>query len=130
VEKSKILVIEDEDVCVTLLNLVVNFQRNYEVITAKNGEEGIQKALSEKPDLIFLDIMLPKINGFDVARRLRREPALSATPIVVVSARAGESGRKTAREVGCQEFITKPFKVRQIKDVIGRYLKQASEIAS
>lgn len=121
--KKKILVIEDEDICVTLLNLVINVE-NFDVFVARNGEEGVQMAVREKPDLIFLDIMLPKINGFDVAKRLRENPALSASPIVVVTARAGESGQKTARQLGCQEFITKPFKVRQIKEVLNRYLKE------
>jgi DNA-binding response OmpR family regulator len=119
--KKKILVIEDEEVCVKLLDLVVD-KDAYAIIIARDGEEGIAKAKNEKPDLILLDIMLPKVNGYDVAKALRSEQGGVDAPIVVISARAGEQGRERALELGCQEFISKPFRVSQVRDVIDRYL--------
>ena len=120
--KKKILIIEDESTCVKLVDLVIN-KDEIDVIVARDGEEGVQKAIQERPDLIFLDIMLPKMNGYDVARAIKRDAALASVPIVAVSARAGEKGMPLALEAGCQEFISKPFKVRQIKDAIERFLR-------
>ena len=120
-DRKKILVIEDEDICVKLLRLIVNSD-TYEVIVAENGEEGIRKAIEENPDLIFLDVMLPKVNGYDVAKKLRKVDALVSVPMVMISARAGKDGPEKAIDAGCQEFIPKPFKVVQIKEVLHRYL--------
>ena len=120
--KKKILVIEDEETCIKLLDMVVN-KDTYDVIVATNGEEGIRKAIEAKPDLIFLDIMLPKVNGFEVAKRLRQDETLKSSPIIVISARAGKEGAQKALDAGCQEFIAKPFKVGQIRDVIHRYIQ-------
>ncbi len=121
-DKKKILIIEDETICLDVFNMIINKAR-IDVCVARDGEEGVKKAASERPDLIFLDIMLPKLNGYEVARAIRRDPALAAIPIVVLSARAGTDGKKTALEAGCQEFIYKPFKVSQISEVISRFLK-------
>jgi CheY-like chemotaxis protein len=120
--RKKVLIIEDEDVCAQLVDLVIN-KRQVDVIVAPDGEQGVQKASAERPDLIFLDIMLPKMNGYDVIRALKRDPALAAIPIVVLSARAGDEGRQLVRETGCQEFIPKPFKVAQIRGAIQRFLE-------
>jgi DNA-binding response OmpR family regulator len=120
--KKKILIIEDENICTQLVELVVDKDR-MDVIVAADGEEGIRKAVSEKPDLIFLDIMLPKMNGYDVVRAIKKKPDLAAVPIVVISARAGQEGKRLVREAGCQEFIPKPFKVKQIREAIHRFLR-------
>lgn len=120
--KKKILIIEDESTCVKLVDLVINKEK-VDMIVATDGEMGIQKAILEKPRLIFLDLMLPKINGYDVLKRLKEDQNLAAIPVIVVSARAGEKGKQAALEAGCEEFISKPFKVGQIKDVVERFLK-------
>lgn len=119
--KKKILVIEDEEICVKLLDLVVD-KDAYTVLVARDGEEGIARAKQEQPDLILLDIMLPKIGGYDVAKTLRSNDAKVDAPIVAISARAGEGGRERALGAGCNEFITKPFRVGQVREVIERYL--------
>jgi DNA-binding response OmpR family regulator len=119
--RKKILIIEDEAVVAQLVRLVID-KEAIDVFVATDGEQGIQKAKAEKPDLIFLDIMLPKTNGYEVIKALRRDPATAATPIVVISARAGEEGKKKILEAGCEDFIPKPFKIGQIKDAISRYL--------
>ena len=95
--KKKILIIEDESTCVKLVDLVIN-KDEIDVIVARDGEEGVQKAIQEKPDLIFLDIMLPKMNGYDVARAIKRDAALASVPIVAVSARARSEERRVGKE--------------------------------
>ena len=119
--KKKVLIIEDEEVCAQLVDLVIN-KSGIEVIIAADGNEGVEKAISERPDLIFLDIMLPGMNGYDIIKRLKNDPVLAAIPIVVVSARAGEDGRRLVRDTGCQEFIPKPFKVAQIRSALERLI--------
>ena len=75
-----------------------------------------------RSDLIFLDIMLPGMEGYKVAKAIRKKPELASTPIVVVSARAGIKGKDRAIKAGCQEFLHKPYKVNEIKEILGRYL--------
>ncbi|HSG06272.1 MAG TPA: response regulator [Nitrospiria bacterium] len=120
-KKKKLLIIEDTSICLEMFDYILNRNR-IDVTTAKDGEEGVRKAASLRPDLIFLDIMLPKMNGYDVAKAIRKDPNLASTPIVALSARAGTDGEKKALEAGCQEFIYKPFKVPQIQDVLSRFL--------
>ena len=120
-DKKTILIIEDEDVCRQLVELVIDKDR-FTVVVATNGEEGLKKIASKRPDLVFLDIMLPKINGYEIVKTLKADPALAAIPIVVISARAGEDGKRLVREAGCQDFLPKPFKVAQIKQAIERFI--------
>ena len=118
--RKKVLIIEDEEVCTQLVRLVA-LKSDVDILTAVDGEEGIQKALSEKPDLIFLDIMLPKVNGFEVVKALRDQPSMANVPIVVISARSGNDGQKIL-DTGCQQFISKPFKVGQIREAMEKFL--------
>ena len=118
--RKKILIIEDEEVCTQLVRLVA-LKGDVDILTAADGEEGIRKAVSEKPDLIFLDIMLPKVNGYEVVKALRAEPGTAGVPIVVLSARVGSDGRPFL-ETGCQQFIPKPFKVGQIREAMEKFL--------
>ena len=120
--KKKILVIEDEAVCQQLLGITLQEREDIDLIVAGDGVQGIQLAVSEKPDLIFLDLMLPTLDGFQVARVIKGIPKLASIPIIVLSARAGKEGEKKILEIGCNEFISKPFKTAQIKAVVERYL--------
>ena len=121
--KKNILIIEDEAVCAQLVSLVVN-KGETNVLHAKDGQEGVRMALAEKPDLIFLDIMMPRLDGYGVIKALRGDPDGALIPIVVMSARAGEAGRQKILELGCQEYIPKPFKVKQIKKAIEIHMRK------
>ncbi len=119
--KKKILVIEDEKTCVELVNIMID-RKHFDVIVSENGEDGIKMASKEMPDLIFLDIMLPKMDGYEVARKLKSNVSTASIPIVVLSARAGQYGRQNAIDAGCQDFISKPFKMRQVRESVKRYV--------
>ena len=121
-KKKKILIIEDEEVCSFLVNLVIKKDQT-DVLIAKDGEEGLRMALAKLPDLIFLDIMMPRMDGYGVIKALRGDPDGALIPIVVISARAGAEGRTKILELGCQEYIPKPFKVAQIKKAIELYMR-------
>lgn len=106
----KILVVEDDR---TLLETVsYNLDRQgYEVITALDGREGLERARAERPDLVLLDVMLPELDGFEVCRILRRE---MATPIIMLTARTEEVDKVVGLEMGADDYIVKPFSMREL----------------
>jgi DNA-binding response OmpR family regulator len=114
---KKILAADDEP---HILRVVKDKLANagFTVVTAVNGEEALQLALQEKPDLILLDVMMPKMNGFEVCRKLRGEPGFAAIPIMLLTARGQEVDRKMGFEAGATEYITKPFSPRQLLQTV------------
>ncbi|MBC7765581.1 MAG: response regulator transcription factor, partial [Hyphomonadaceae bacterium] len=108
--QRNILVVDDEKPIVDIL--VFNLQKEgYETITAYDGEEAVQKALSFHPDLILLDVMLPKMDGFEVLKKLRET---MSTPILMLTAKEEEVDKVLGLELGADDYITKPFKVREL----------------
>ncbi len=120
--KHKILIIEDEkDIIVALrLRLEAN---GYEVIAASDGAEGLNKARAEKPSLIILDIMLPKLDGYKIARMLKFDEKFSKIPIIMLTAKVQQSDIQRGKEAGADAYVTKPFKAEellaQIKQLLG-----------
>ena len=106
-----VLVIEDEKNIVDILNFNLT-REGYTVLEAYDGQAGIQLALEHDPDLILLDLMLPKVNGFDVCRTLREEG--SAVPIIMLTAREEETDKVLGLELGADDYITKPFSMREL----------------
>ncbi len=108
---KKILVVEDEKNIVDIL--VFNLKREgYDALEAYDGEEGLRLALEEKPDLILLDLMLPKMDGFDVCRSVREKDR--STPIIMLTAREEETDKVLGLELGADDYITKPFSMREL----------------
>ena len=108
---KKILVVDDEKSIVDIL--VFNlFKEGYETVEAYDGTTGLQLALSENPDLILLDLMLPGMDGFEVCRSLREQG--SATPIIMLTAREEEANKVLGLELGADDYITKPFSIREL----------------
>ncbi len=108
---KKILVVDDEPNIVDILRF--NLQREgYEVLAAYDGQEGLDKALSEGPDLILLDVMLPMMDGFQVCEELRKTDRL--TPIIMLTAREEERDRVMGLELGADDYVVKPFSVREL----------------
>lgn len=101
------LVVDDDPAALRLMQYTLQ-QEGYEVITASNGLEGLRKAGSEAPDLLVLDVMLPGIDGFELATRLRAQPATARMPIIMMSAKARDVDKATGLKVGADDFITKP----------------------
>jgi len=119
--KKKILIVEDEKELIEglKLNLV---SAGYDVIWALDGQEGLNKALKEAPDLILLDIMLPKIDGLDVCRELRGKNI--AVPIIMLTAKGEEVDKVVGLEIGADDYITKPFSVRELMARIKAHLRR------
>ncbi|MDG5471041.1 response regulator transcription factor [Jeotgalibacillus sp. ET6] len=108
---KKVLVVDDEQSIVTLLKYNLE-QAGYEVITALDGQEGKQKAIDDDPDLIVLDLMLPKMDGIEVCKQLRQEHI--QTPIIMLTARDDEFDKVLGLELGADDYITKPFSPREV----------------
>lgn len=109
--KQKILIIEDEPNMV--LGLTDNFElEGYEVISATDGEAGLAKALTEKPTLIILDIMMPKKSGLDVCKELRAKG--HTMPVILLTARSQEIDKVVGLEIGADDYVTKPFSIREL----------------
>lgn len=104
---EKVLVVDDSR---TDLHLLSGYLSNngYQPITASNGEEAIQKAVKEHPDLILMDIVMPGMNGFEATRRLSRDPKTAAIPILMVSMKHQESDRIWGKRQGARDFLNKP----------------------
>jgi len=106
--KRRILLVEDEQDLVTALVFRLEAE-GYEVISAADGEAGLHKAKNERPDLILLDLMLPKMHGYKVCSSLKADNVYKNIPIIIFTARAGEEDRKMSEEVGAEAYISKPF---------------------
>jgi two-component system phosphate regulon response regulator PhoB len=111
--RSKILVVDDEPEAVELVDFNLK-QAGFDVLTAIDGAEALKKARSALPSLIVLDLMLPAVDGLEVCKMLRRDPATAAIPIVMVTAKAAEIDRVLGLELGADDYITKPFSPREL----------------
>ena len=107
----KVLIVDDEKAIVDILDFNLK-KEGYETLSAYDGQDGLEKARSEKPDLILLDVMLPKMDGFEVCRRLR--DGGDNVPIIMITAREEETDKVFGLEIGADDYITKPFSMREL----------------
>jgi len=105
---KKILIADDHPELVELLRVTLE-RKDYEIVYASDGKETLKKARVEKPDLVLLDIVMPKMDGFEVCRQLRKDPQTKEIPIVMLTAKGQKVDKERGREVGANEYITKPF---------------------
>ena len=117
----KILIVEDE--ADMLKGLRDNFEyEGYQVVAVKDGEEGLRRASSDKPDLVILDVMLPKMSGLEMCKRLR---ARSRVPILMLTARGQEVDKVAGLELGADDYVTKPFSIRELLARVKALLRRA-----
>jgi DNA-binding response OmpR family regulator len=120
---KKILVVDDEPDVASLLTLMLKSQ-GYAVINAADGQEALEKARGESPDLILLDVMLPKMDGYKVARMLKFDENYSHIPIIMLTAKIQERDKATGLEMGANDYLTKPFDtavlLARIKERLGK----------
>jgi two-component system phosphate regulon response regulator PhoB len=109
----KILVVDDEPDAIELIKFNLK-GAGYDVLTAVDGDEALKKARALLPDLIVLDLMLPEVDGLEVCKILRRDQRVSATPILMLTAKAAEIDRVLGLELGADDYVTKPFSPREL----------------
>jgi len=122
VAKKRILLVDDEAQLVELVKMRLE-ANGYQVLTAYDGKEALDVAKKEMPDLIILDLMLPKIDGYKVCRMLKFDEKYKKIPIILFTARALEADKKVGMEVGADDYITKPFEPELLLMKIKDFLK-------
>ena len=123
--KGKILVVDDEIYIVHILDFSLGME-GYEVLTALDGEQAVDKARSEHPDLIVLDIMMPKLDGYETCKILKAGEDTKNIPVILLSAKGRNVDQKIGFEVGADDYITKPFSPRKLVERINTLLGQAN----
>ena len=123
--KGRILVVDDEVYIVHILDFSLGME-GYEVVTALDGEQALEKVAQQKPDLIVLDIMMPKLDGYETCKALKSNDDTKDIPVILLSAKGRNVDQKIGFEVGADDYITKPFSPRKLVERINAILGQAN----
>ena len=116
-----ILVVDDEPFICRSLTFVLR-KDHYNVLEARNGEEALAAIRTHKPDLVFLDVMMPKLNGFQVTQQVRADRSLDGVKIILLTAKGQECDREVGKTAGANDYMTKPFSPTKILDVARKIL--------
>jgi len=123
---AKIVIAEDEPDIRDLITFTLRFA-GYEVIAGSNGEEGYELTKQEKPDLVMMDVRMPKLTGYEACKRIKADPELAHIPVIFLSAKGQESEIASGLDAGAEEYLLKPFApdqlTEQIRSVLAKYGK-------
>jgi DNA-binding response OmpR family regulator len=125
--KPRVLIVDDDPDLVELLRLALA-DAGYSARTVASGEDALRKALRAPPDLVVLDLLLPGINGFSVCQELRRHPATSAIPILMITALPGQFPRLVGVEAGADAYLNKPFRMEDLVACVGELLRRSGAV--
>ncbi|MDH7598405.1 MAG: response regulator [Sedimentisphaerales bacterium] len=121
--KPKILLVDDEQDLLSTVSYRLKYAQ-YDVVTASNGQEALEKAAAERPDLILLDTNMPVMNGHEVLRQLRADPDLKDIPVIMLTARAAPEDVSVASSYGIADYVTKPFDFNELISKVGAAVKR------
>jgi CheY-like chemotaxis protein len=121
--RKKILLVDDS-ATVIMMEKMMLAGGGYDIVVARDGEEGVEKALSEKPDLILLDVVMPKMDGIEACRRIRAQHGTKSIPIIMVTTRSEAGNVETAYKNGCNDYINKPLNNAELLAKVRSYLDQ------
>jgi DNA-binding response OmpR family regulator len=113
VKQSTVLVVDDEPFICRSLSFVLR-KANYQVVEARNGEEALAAIRQHEPDLVFMDVMMPKVSGFEVCTQVKADPLLRHVKIILLTAKGQDSDREIGRKAGADDYMTKPFSPSKI----------------
>ena len=122
---EKILVVDDEQNIIELIKFNLK-NIGYSIITANNGIDAFELAKIEKPNLILLDLMLPKLNGFEVCKKIRKDENINLIPIIMITAKNEENDKILGLEIGADDYITKPFSIKELIARVNAILRRSS----
>ncbi len=124
--EEKVLIVEDNPQNMKLLEMLLR-AKDYILLKAYDGEEALDMAIREQPDLIVMDMQLPKMSGLEVTKRLRQTPVFSHTPIIALTAYAMRGDKEQFMEAGCNAYLSKPISTRELPVIIDRMLQEHRE---
>jgi len=119
--KKKVLIVDDEEPIRLLVFSILG--KDYIVIEASDGGEAISVAHRQKPDLILMDILMPRVDGYTACYRLKNDAVTKAIPVVMLTVIGYELNKKLSQEIGADGYITKPFNPQELRDMIDKFLK-------
>jgi DNA-binding response OmpR family regulator len=122
--RKKILLVDDSST-VLLMERMILSKNQYDVVTAKDGVEGIEKALSERPDLILMDVVMPRMDGFEACQKLRDAEETKSIPVIMVTTRGELASVESGYAAGCNEYVTKPINGLELLAKVRSCLGQA-----
>ena len=123
---EKILIVEDNPQNMGLVEMILE-ARGYTLLKATDGEQALEVSTRDKPDLIIMDIQLPKVNGLDVTRRLRQMPAFNHIPIIGITAYAMKGDREKIIKAGCDAYLSKPINTRELPGIVTEMLSKRQQ---
>jgi DNA-binding response OmpR family regulator len=124
---GRVLLVEDEGDVAELIRYNLA-KEGYDVVLTTNGNEALRLAREHRPDVLLLDIMVPQLNGWEVCRRLKKDPELASIPVIMVSGRVEEGDKVLGFEVGADDYVTKPFSPRELIARVGAVLRRGRQV--
>lgn len=119
---KKILLVDDSSTMLMMEQAILRQVTNYDVVLARDGQEGVEKATSEKPDLILMDVVMPRMNGFEACQKLQQQEATRKIPVVLLTTRGEEENVESGYVSGCSDYLTKPIDEHDLLMIIRNYL--------
>lgn len=119
---KKVLLVDDSPTVLMMEEMILKQRTNYECVTAKDGMDAISRAIVEAPDLVLMDVVMPRMNGFEACKRMRLEDSLRETPIILVTTRGEEDYVEAGFQSGCNDYLTKPIDGSELVALLKGYL--------
>jgi CheY-like chemotaxis protein len=119
---KKVLLVDDSTTTLMMEEMILRQRTDYECVTAKDGLDAISRAVVESPDLILMDVVMPRLNGFEACKRMRMEESLRQTPIILVTTRGEEEYVEAGFQSGCNDYLTKPINSFELVTLLQSYL--------
>ena len=119
---KKILLVDDSTTTLMMEEMILKQRTTYDCVTAKDGLDAISRAVVESPDLVLMDVVMPRMNGFEACKRMRLEDSLKQVPIILVTTRGEEEYVEAGYQSGCNDYITKPINGHELVTLLHSYL--------
>ena len=119
---KRVLLVDDSSTMLMMEQAILRQVSNYEVLLARDGQEAVEKAVNEKPDLILMDVVMPRMNGFEACQQLQQQEATRSIPVILVTTRAEQDNVELGYVSGCSDYLTKPVNERELLAIVRNYL--------
>jgi CheY-like chemotaxis protein len=119
---QKILLVDDSSTTLLIEEMTLREHTQYDLVLARDGEEAVEKAIAEQPNLILMDVIMPRMNGFEACREMRKHEALRKIPIIMVTSRGESYNVEQGFENGCNDYVTKPINGAELVEIVNGYL--------